>query len=155
MKKTSHMRPAFSMITAIFILVLVATVAVFILNLSGKMVKETTTQYQREQAMLLARSYTEYALMAVTANEENSSHCLDNIEGSYGDYTIDVNISYLGTDQYLGTGSGSSCSRILANDINTSDTPLSVLIDVYVHFPDYEHPDDMNLTYHRRTLQKI
>ena len=66
-------RKAFSMITAIVVIVLMASVAVFIMNLSGKMVKETTTQYQREQAILLSKSYTEYAVMAVTANEHNTS----------------------------------------------------------------------------------
>ena len=49
------MRKAFSLITAIFVIVLMATVAAFIMNLSGKMVKGTTVQFQREQAVLLAK----------------------------------------------------------------------------------------------------
>jgi type II secretory pathway pseudopilin PulG len=78
--KNVKMRRAFSMITAIFVIVLMATVAVLILNLSGKMVKETTAQFQREQAMLLAKSYTEYAVMAVTANDRNGTgNCLTDI----------------------------------------------------------------------------
>ncbi len=46
---------AFSMLTAIFIIVLMATIAAFIMNLSGKMVKGTTVQFQREQSVLLGK----------------------------------------------------------------------------------------------------
>jgi len=142
-------RKAFSMITAIVVIVLMASVAVFIMNLSGKMVKETTTQYQREQAILLSKSYTEYAVMAVTANEHNNSNCLNTINGSYQNYNITVELSYIGRDL------DASCSRILANDINTTNSPLNVIIDVFVHYPDYDHPGDLNMTYYKRTLQKI
>ena len=142
-------RKAFSMITAIVVIVLMASVAVFIMNLSGKMVKETTTQYQREQAILLSKSYTEYAVMAVTANEHNNSNCLNTINGSYQNYNITVELSYIGRDLDV------SCARILANDVNTTNSPLNVIIDVFVHYPDYDHPGDLNMTYYKRTLQKI
>ena len=145
------MRKAFSMITAIIIIVLMATVAAFILNLSGKMVKGTTAQFFREQSVLLAKSYTEYAIMAVTANEQNSSNCLNNISGSYGDiYTVDVNISYIGNN--LDT----SCARVLNNNaIATPKSPLNIIVDVFVSYTDPSHPDDQKRTYHRRSLQKI
>jgi len=149
----AKMRNGFSMITAIFVIVLMATLAALILNLSGKVTKETAMQYQREQAMLLAKSYTEYAVLAVTANEQNSSNCLDDIQGSYGIYTVDVNLSYLGTPATLPTGS--SCARILDNNITEVKTPLSIIVDVFVRYPDPDHPNDLNITYHKRTLQKI
>ena len=149
--KWQRQRKAFSMITAIFIIVLMATVAVFILSLSGKMVQETTAQFQREQSMLLAKSYTEYAIMAVTANEHNGAQCLRDINGSYQDYETTVNISY------IGRGLNSSCGsdRILANDVNTTKSPLNIIVDVFVRYPDYDHPDGLKMTYHRRSLQKI
>ena len=157
------MRKAFSMITAIFVILIMASVGTFILNLSGKMVKGTTAQFQREQSMLLAKSYTEYAIMAVTANEHNSSHCLNNImggaiaDGSGGYiYTIDVNLSYIGNDVNLGTSS--NCIRKLANDVNTSKSPLNIIVDVFVRYTELDHPDPTNapdITYHRRSLQKI
>jgi hypothetical protein len=139
------------MLTAIFVIVVMATIAAFILNLSGKMVKETTTQYQKEQAMLLAKSYTEFAIMAVTANDQNSSNCLNNISGSYGDYNIDVNISYIGRDTILNT----NCRNLYRGTINTLKSPLNIIIDVFVHYPDYDHPNNLKLSYHRRSLQKI
>jgi peptidyl-tRNA hydrolase len=51
-------RKAFSMITAIFVILMMATVGGFIMNLSGKMVQETASQYRKEQAILYAKSYT-------------------------------------------------------------------------------------------------
>lgn len=150
------MRQAFSMLTAIIIIVLMATVAAFILNLSGKMVKSTTVQFQREQAVLLAKSYTEYAIMSVTANEHNSSNCLNNITGGYGDdgngnplYNINVDISYIGN-----TDLDASCNT-LSNTVTTDKSPLSIIVDVFVSYKELDHPDDLNMTYHRRSLQKI
>ena len=155
------MRKAFSMITAIFIIVLMAAVAAFILSLSGKMVQETTTQFQREQSMLLAKSYTEYAIMAVTANEHNTSNCLNNITGNYGDlgggeflYTVDVNISYIAN---VGENLDASC-RTLSSSVTNLKSPLSIIVDVFVHHKNLDHPAGNSapeITYHRRSLQKI
>lgn len=150
------MRKAFSMLTAIFIIVLMATVAAFIVNLSGKMVKGTTAQFQREQSMLLAKSYTEYAIMAVTANEHYTANCLNDISGKFGDlgggdylYNIDVNISYIGDANLHG-----NC-RTLSNSIVTEKSPLSIIVDVFVRHKDLDHPTGTEITYHRRSLQKI
>ena len=153
------MRKAFSMLTAIFIIVLMATVAAFIVNLSGKMVKGTTAQFQHEQSVLLAKSYTEYAIMAVTANEHNSSNCLNTITGGYGDdgngndlYTINVDISYIGD-----TNLHANCNT-LSNGVLTPKSPLNIIIDVSVSYKDLDHPAGTSapdITYHRRSLQKI
>ncbi len=155
------MRKAFSMLTAIFIIVLMATVAAFILSLSGKMVKGTTAQFQREQSMLLAKSYTEYAIMAVTANEHTTGNCLNNITGAYGDsdgdgvadmYNINVAISYIGNGDLDG-----SCNT-LSNGVVTEKSPLSIIVDVFVSYKDLDHPAGASapdITYHRRSLQKI
>jgi len=151
MKIHNHKRKAFSMITAIFVIILMSSVAVFITNISGKMVKATTTQFQREQAALLAKSYTEYAIMAVTANEQNSTNCLNTIQGSYGDYSIVTTIYYIGTNTAIDT----SCGNILDNTVITNDTPLNIIVDVNITYPDYDHPDDLNMTYYKRSLQKI
>lgn len=144
------MRNAFSMLTAIFVIVLMATVAAFIMNLSGKMVKGTTVQFQHEQSILLAKSYTEYAIMAVTANEHNSSNCLNSITGTYGIYNVQVDISYIGDSNI-----DASCTNRLSTAVVTPKSPLNIIVDVFVSYPDIGHPDDLNMTYHRRSLQKI
>jgi hypothetical protein len=155
------MRKAFSMLMAIFIIVLMATVAAFIMNLSGKMVQETTAQFQREQSVLLAKSYTEYAIMAVTANEHNTANCLNHITGAYGDsdgdgvgdiYNINVDISYIGN-----TNLDASCNT-LSNGVVNEKSPLSIIVDVFVRYKDLDHPAGAgapDITYHRRSLQKI
>jgi len=147
------------MITAIFLIVLMSTVAIFVMNLSGKMVKETTTQFQREQAMLLAKSYTEYAVMAVMANDRNATgvNCLYTIKGQLGTnpssgdgYRARVHLAYIGTTKEVGSCGG----RILSQGVTTKKTPLTVIIDTYI---DYKDPDNTAQwrTYHQRTLQKI
>jgi len=147
------------MLLAIFTLM----ICIFIIccsYLSGKMIKETTNQYQSEQAQLYAKSYTEYAIMALTANERNvTSNCLEDIKGTIGDpsngngYSVRVYISFLGNG--IGKGDVSNCSRVLSNSIKTVKSPLSVIIDVYVDYKDPDNTSGAWFTYHRRTLQKI
>jgi len=145
------MKKAFSLITAIIVIILMATVAAFIFNLSGKMVKSTMVQFQREQSMLLAKSYTEYAVLAVTANEHNTSNCLNTISGTYGIYNIDVNISYIGN-----TNLHANCNT-LSNAVTTVESPLNIIVDVFVSYDALDHPTATppKVTYHRRSLQKI
>lgn len=156
-------RQAFSMITAIFVILLIATIGAFIMNLSGKMVQETTSQYRKEQAILYAKSYTEFAIMAAT-----SQPCVNKITASLDGtqtevkegqgYFIDVRIHYLGTN--------SACTNTVGNgdisDIAAQEKIL--LIDTYVRYRD---PDsigarntlawsvDPGITYYRRTLQRL
>lgn len=144
----SKQRKAFSLIMAIIIIVLMSTVAMLIMSMSGKMVKGTTTQYQYEQAVLYAKSYTEYAIMAVMANDR-TVNCLNTIDGSIDNYTIKTEISYIGDTNVTG------CSRVLSNTVVNPNSPLNIIVDVFVSYPDLDHPDDMNMTYHRRSLQKI
>ena len=150
-------RSGFSMITAIFVMVMIATVAMFVFSLSGKIVKSTTMQYQREQAMLLAKSYTEYAILAVTANDRNSN-CLHTIHGEVGDdpqsgdgYKATVEIQYIGNASAT-NGCG---TMILSNTVQTPQSPLSIIVDTYIEYKDIDNTNGQWLTYHRRTLQKI
>ncbi len=159
--RTSHnMRPAFSMITAIFVIMIMASIAAFVMNLSGKMVEETQAQYRKEQAVLYAKSYTEYAILAATAQT-----CIQNISANVdGDanevkkgqgYRIKVHIEYLGAN--------STCpNQIGTTNLTFPDT--AVLIDTYVRYRDPKSPAAINadpwsadpgITYHRRTLQRL
>lgn len=160
----TNCRKAFSMITAIMVVVLMSTVAVYVMSISSKMTRETTAQFQREQAMLLAKSYTEYSILAVTANDRNTTsggHCLENIEGVWGDpnagtgYKIEVKLLYIGNNTGV---ADCPASVVLASNIETSKSPLSIIVDVYVRYKEPDHPDVAHapfITYHKRTLQKI
>ncbi len=149
------MRKAFSMITAIFVIVIMSTIAIFVMNLSGKSVRATTAQYQRAQAMLYAKSYTEFAVMAVTAHDR-TTNCVETIEGNIsnineGGYAIQTHIAYIGPSTEIG-----NCStRQLSTNVTTKETPLTIIVDAYV---DYKNPDNTSapkITVHRRTVQKI
>jgi len=148
-------RKAFSMLTAIVVIVIMASVGAFIMNLSAKMTKTTTVQFQREQAMLLAKSYTEFAIMAVMSNDA-STHCLDNITGSAlgGNYNITVNISYIGNNLRV-PGPPNGCARILSNAVATPESAINIIVDTYVRYNDLDNPTAAPITYHKRTLQKI
>jgi len=156
-------RKAFSMITAIFVILMMATVGSFIMNLSGKMVQETSSQYRKEQAILYAKSYTEFAIMAATQRT-----CIRKIratvDGNAGNiqrgrgYYVEVFIQYVGNN--------SACTNELTtgNIRYNASIDTVILIDTYVRYRDPEHPNaiaglawsaDPGITYHRRTLQKL
>jgi len=144
-------REAFSLIMAIVVIVLMATVAMLIMTMSGKMVKTTTAQYQQEQAILYAKSYTEYAIMGVMANDRNTTTCLNEITANVDNYSIRTVISYIGNSDLA----SSSCAKVISSAVVTPESPLNIIVDVFVSYPDAGHPDDINMTYHRRSLQKI
>ena len=159
--QTSHtMRPAFSMITAIFVIMIMASVAAFVMNLSGKMVQETTTQYRREQAILYAKSYTEYAILAATARR-----CIRNIravvDGTGPEvlrgqgYRVVLRINYLGNNAGCG-------NRIGTTPLNNPESVI--VVDTYVQYRDPESEAAINATpwnqdpgivFHRRTIQHL
>ena len=161
-------RKAFSLLTAIFVIILMATVAVLVLNMAGKLVKETTAQYQKEQAVLLAKSYTEYAIMAVMSNDRNASDCIENIDGRIGasvntgqGYLVNTRIAYI-ADSNARVGTCASTRILDDSGITTPESALNIIVDVYVRYRDPDHPNITTapntvpwITYHRRTLQKI
>lgn len=157
--KTIHLRKAFSLITSLVIIVLMATVAIFVMNLSGKIVKSTVNQYQHEQAELYAKSYSEYAILAVTGNDR-SVDCVENISGTIGTspttgdgYRVRTRIAYITN----GTVDVSNCSatRVLSTGVTESSTPLTIIVDAYVDFKDPDNSAGPWMTVHRRTVQKI
>jgi len=157
------MRSAFSMITAIIVIIIMSTVAILVTNLSSKSVKTTTAQYQRAQAMLYAKSYTEFAILAVMAHNR-ATDCVEEINGTIGSptttgngYQIHTHIAYIGPlSEIAGCGNpGGTGLRQLSVNVTTASTPLTLIIDAYV---DYKDPDNVSgnwFTVHRRTVQKI
>ena len=168
------MRSGFSMLTAIFVIVLLATVSALIVTISGKTVKATSFQYKKEQAILYAKSYTELAIMAASANDaQDGTNCVETITGSIGlnpvngdGFDIITNISYIGNNLQC------SASRIVLpagtviTDSVNGDTIIQIVIDVFVRYKDPDAVDAMIsagtstvnapwITFHRRTLQKL
>ena len=153
-------RKAFSMLTAIFIIVLMSSVAALVMSTAGKIVKETTTQYQKEQAVLLAKSYTELAIMSVSANADRSTaNCLETVKGDYaggstadGGYSVTSEISYIFDSTVV-----QSCNtaHVLTAAGNSDKNATNIIVDVYVRYRDLDNIDNQIISYHRRTLQKI
>ncbi len=161
MMGATHKR-GFSMFVALAIIIVMATVGAFVVSLSSKGSRTTVVQYKREQAVLLARSFTELAIMAVTANDRNDTYstgnnCLYDIDAnnvlgneSQGGYEVHVRLFYIGDARI------SNCpnTRIISSAIITPQSPLNVIVDVYVRYKD-EALSNQWVTYHRRTVQKI
>lgn len=156
-------RPAFSMVTAIFVILILATIGAFIMNLSGKMVQETTAQYRKEQAILWAKSYTEFAIMTA-ASEPCVRNITANVDGNNNQvkagqgYRVEVRVRYLGQNSVCANriGSGNITTLRAQNNI--------ILIDTYVRYRDpasigaqnsLAWSADPGITYHRRTLQRL
>ena len=162
MIKSKH-KKAFSMITAIFVIVIMATVTSMIMNVTGKTVKVTTQQYQKEQAALLARSYTELAILKVLHQERNVTSCLSTFTENFGGetdfhgYDVTVNIKYIGNSTLLNgcVASSSSITPTWTNNLNGFNKTISLIIDTYITYKDFDDPNNRDITFHRRTLQKL
>jgi len=169
------LKRAFSLMVAIYVMLLLSIVATYIFYSSSSIAKEGEIQYKREQAILLARSYTEYAVMAIMGNGDRSTpaKCLTEIDAIIGKdansvdlglgYKIKVVITYIGNRQYI-----QNCSRYAAllNNPPADPDTLSAIIDVYVSYRDWSNSKLYNgnatekqnvpwQTYHRRSIQKI
>ena len=177
-----RLRSAFSMIVAIFVIVMLSIVASYIFYASSSVAKEGDIQYKREQAMLLARSYTEYAVLAIMGNGDRNNtannYCLTNINAIIGNsqadvnsglgYQVDVVITYIGDSKYLSNRcvDANNINRIAAQSPAVQTDSLSAIIDVYVRYKDWSNnalngANAVNAanvpwqTYHRRSIQKI
>ncbi len=152
---------AFSMVTAIFVIFIMSSITALIMNVSSKTIKSTTTQYQKEQAMLLARSYTELAVLYVIHYDRvSNNNCLEQINGVFGDpnnlYKIRVDIKYIGNSDSL-----PNCSKNITPTWSVAnptgfDSSISLVIDTYISYKDFDDlTNDRNITLHRRTVQVI
>jgi len=159
-----NFRSGFSMLVAIFVIVLLSLVASYIFYASSSISKEGAIQYQQEEARVLARSYTEYAVLAVSGNQKSGGICINEIHANIGNpnigqgYRVTVYITYIGNTRYV-----NNCRNVAATLANTDVDALSIIVDVYVEYRDIMHPS-LNSSfvsqipwqvYHRRSIQKI
>jgi len=145
-------KPAFAMMMAIMIVMLIALGSVLLLNNAAQGTKSVGDNYLRAQAELLAESATEYAIMRVQGFDDESGNCLNTLNITVKDATntvamFDVNVSILYA--FKGAKPTGTCT-ILGE--NTSQ-PTRMLIDTTV-------TTDANLStepikIHRRSWQKL
>ncbi len=155
-------RAGFSMVTAIFVIFIMASLTALIMNVTSKTVKATTQQYQKEQASILARSYTELAMLyAINYDRDTNNNCLENINATFGDpnnlYTIHTHLQYIGNKTLLpncGTRIDTTPDWNVSNPTGF-DSTISIIIDVYIKYKDFDDPNNRDITFHRRTVQKL
>jgi len=152
-------KKAFSMVTAIFVLIIMATVSSLIMNVTSKTIKETTLQYQKEQAQLLAHSYTELAILNLLYANRSTS-CIANFSKHFGavgndGYDITVNIHYLGNTTLIAGCGLAHITPLWNNNNNGFNQTVSVVIDTYITYRDFDDPQTRDITFHKRTIQKL
>ena len=145
---------------------MMSTITVLILNTSGKIIKETTSQYRNEQARLLAKSYTELAILSIMGHDRTAlGNCVNRINGTVNTLTIGEanpsggntsNGGYVVTTtiQYIGNNfpASATCNMLNVQALTSLQGP-NVMIDVSVRYTQLDSPT--YITYHRRTLQKL
>jgi hypothetical protein len=154
-------RRGIAMIMAIAVIVILATIMAVSLQITAQTSKQTVNDYLHEQAILLTRSAVEYTLLRISAQDRNTSGCLETLSGAYapnGINMFDINVSIA----YIGLSGGSAIdectpaqSYIKNKDVNNSDSKGSILLDVLVSTSPESNITTEPIRYHRRTLQKL
>lgn len=143
------------MVMAIWILVAMTSMMALMLSFSSQTLNQTTAIHTKEQAQLLSKSATEYALLAISGHDRTvSGSCINHINATYspgGINQFDINT----TIRYIGLGAlGGTCDDLPgADNINTLESEGTIIIDTYVTSKTQSLSDPI-IRYHRRTIQK-
>lgn len=148
-------RPAFAMIMAIFIVVLVALGGVMLLSNAARGAKSVGDNYLRAQAELLADSATEFGVMRAQGfNTNGNTNCLDRlnitVNDSSGNAMYDVVVNYAYSFRY--DNQNTACTNILADDTG-KDTMM--LMDVTVTTRTSANLSTEPIRIHKRSWQKL
>ena len=133
---------------------LIGTLMGLMLSFTTMTSKQTADSYLKEQAELIARSATEYALLKISGNNWSAGECINNINSelnSYKGFDIDLKLYYLGNTLPVWDGT-KGCKNILDNSIYTNESNGTVLIDVIVSITDPATRE--KIRFHKRTIQK-
>ncbi len=149
------MKRGFSLLTAIIFVVVLATLAALALSMSTQSVKETNDVYLKAQAELLAKSATEYAIMAITAHERNATNgCLNEIHASHrvnGEDWFNIDIEFRYFRDNTADATIVPCNTF-AEDVATLQSHYLVQIDTTVTTSADISTEPIR--YFRRTIQR-
>ena len=147
------MRRGFTLIAAIFFVVIASSICMLALSIATTSVKQNSEIYLREQSELVARAATEYAVLAIISNDfgvtclgkQSKDASEDNpISGEFGDlFTFKVYVKYFGD---MGICSGDAVAATGANQ-------GTIMLDVFVSSKPGKASNPIN--FHKRTLQKL
>ena len=156
MKRYQGQRKGIALIAAIAFLLIMATIMALMVSMTAETTKRTSNVYFQEQAHLLAKSATEFALLAISGHDRVANgNCVEQINSTFPDaanpiYTVDTTIRYIGLD--CNGAAGGNMDYIDA--ITTPESNGTVLIDVYVTTTAATNGLSEPVRFHRRTLQK-
>ena len=154
------MRSGMAMIMAIAFLVIIAGIMATMMNMTAVTTKRTEHMYFKEQAQLLAKSATEFALLAISGHDRlGNTSCVNSITSNFPVlnpyFTIQTNIRYIGLPGAIGTCAGYIGTPFpVTNSTIAPESDGTVLIDVYVSSIEANLNLSQPIVYHRRTLQK-
>lgn len=143
-------RSGFTLIMAIFLLVALGGMLAAMLSYTTQTTQRGSDLFYKEQAKLLAKSATEFALLAIGAHDRTATgNCLSDINMSYSDngeklFDIRVSMRYFGLTTI-------TCPSFGA--ITTPESEGTVLVDVTITGTDATS-SSTPIQYHRRTIQK-
>ncbi len=143
-------RRGFGIITAIILLVLIATVGAMIISIATTSSKKATDDYLYTQAEMLARSAVEFAVMRIQGfNRTTNNNCLESVNINATPFEVNTTINYL-----FNGNKPSECNNSNVFDENVQDKDLNgtVIIDVVVATKDGVTTEPIRI--HKRTLQK-
>lgn len=147
-------RPAFAMIMAIMIVMLIALGSVLLLNNAAQGTKSVGDNYLRAQAELLAESATEYAVMRAQGFDDESNDCLNTLNITVKDATdtttmFDITVSILYAFE---NAEPTGTCNILDDD---TGQPTRMLLDVTVTTNAAAQIATEPIKVHRRSWQKL
>lgn len=144
------MKKGFSLIAAIFFIILISTIALTSLSIATMSAREAPNILLNQQAELLARSATEYAIMNIQQNDYNK--CPGNVKEIKLNYpnnnspifNVKVQIYYLNSALPCG-------KNVISSTALTGDDKLASIIDV--HVDSVGNIGSAPIKFSRRTLQ--
>jgi type II secretory pathway component PulK len=141
------MRKAFSMVTAIFVILILATISMLMLNMAATTTNSTVEQYRHEQAALYAKSFTELAILKAT-QDDRTDGCITSSNGSVGNFADGSGYEANATITWVLNDTTQACTVVG----NTSN----IIVDTTVQYRNPIDPANAPITtYFKRTLQKI
>ncbi len=142
-------KPAFAMIMAIALIVVISTIMALAMFLSAKSTKKTADLYLYEQAVLEAHSAAEYSLLKI-AQDGPCTHFNDLHFTQDGIYQIDITNRFIYTNP---VPTGCTNNKIYTT-VTTPEQNGSVLMDISVSVVDPTVVSEP-IRYFKRSIQKL
>lgn len=156
-KRSSRPRKGFALLTATFVLIIISAMLTIMLSQTTATAQKTVNDYLYEQAVLLAYSATELAVLRLS-QQNHAAGCATTLptvtypSSTSPMFTITTTVEYIWSAADA-AALPASCSNYIST-LNTAESSGAAHIDVTV-------TSDANLNlsepirFHRRTLQKL